>query len=94
MTKFRRLRGLLKAEDIDRAYLAELLGYCTSTISLNMTGKRPWNIWDMYKIMDILGLDDSRLAEVFPRDGIEQPKKPKLPRLRVIRIENEENAQL
>lgn len=64
-----KLRGALMALDIDGAYLARRLLRCPNYVSERMTGHKPWNIDECYRILDLIGAPHSALAEYFPPGG-------------------------
>ncbi len=68
--KFLRLRAELTALDIDPEYLASLLGvenrYYTDR---RLRGEYPWDMDEMYRIMDILRWPYDRMHELFPKEG-------------------------
>lgn len=63
------LRGRLARNDIDQRYLCELLGRSQTYITSRITGKRPWDQDDMYKLMDIVGAPYEELHRYFPPKG-------------------------
>ena len=67
--KFDLLRRCLHALDIDQAYLAKELGYSRVTVSNKMTGKIPWTMWDMQKVMALIQEPWNRVHEIFPPNG-------------------------
>ena len=69
--KFRRLQAELAAADLDRPYLARLLGYTSRAyIDKRMCGLVEWSLSDMYALMDLLRWPYDRMHELFPKDGI------------------------
>lgn len=70
--KNNKLYRALLVKDIDRQYLAKLLNRHPQYISERLNFKSPWTQDEMYKIMDYLNEDYSRIPEYFPRtDGEE-----------------------
>ena len=61
-----RLRSLAKEYDMTGEYLARKLGASASYISHKFTGKIPWTVWEMYTLMDFLGIAPSEIADYFP----------------------------
>lgn len=66
---YRVLRGYLTAAGIEQIYLAEQMGVSLSYVSSRITGKAPWDLEDMYFIMDMLHLSYDKLHIVFPKNG-------------------------
>ncbi len=66
---FRVLRGYLTAAGIEQNYLADLMGVSLSYVSSRMTAKRPWDMQDVYFLMDTLHIPYEQMNIVFPKDG-------------------------
>lgn len=60
------LRGRMTERDVTGKYLARKWKITEQSISARMTGKVPWNIHEMYALMDLLGIEPERMAEFFP----------------------------
>lgn len=69
---FARLRGELRAHDIDPDYLARLWGLSTCSIGRRLRGEFPWNLDEMYELMEMLNWPVDRMHEMFPRYGRRQ----------------------
>ena len=70
--RFKRLRGELCALDIDSEYLAKLLGVDNRFYTdRRLRAEYPWDLTEMYKIMDILRWPHERMHELFPKDGMD-----------------------
>lgn len=68
-----KLRGALTARDITGQYLARRLLKSGNYISERMVGRKPWNLDECYKIMDMIGAPYTELAEYFPpKGGVQQ----------------------
>ena len=66
---YRVLRGYLTAAGIEQTYLAEQMGVSLSYVSSRITGKAPWDLDDMYFILDMLHIPHDKMHLVFPKDG-------------------------
>lgn len=67
---FRKLRGEMVAQGIDRPYLAERLDKSLCYIDYRFSGRHPFTQNDQYGIMDLLGIPYERLHEYFPKGGV------------------------
>ena len=65
----KKLRDILHQQEITMEVLAGEIGIATCTMSQKMNSHHPWTAEEMWKIMDILGIPDNRLHEIFPRKG-------------------------
>lgn len=70
---FSKLRGALRENDINQAYLAEKLGLCSMSVSNRFTGKTPWRLDEMYFAMDLIGAPHEQLHLYFPKSGKRVP---------------------
>lgn len=61
------LAGRLKQLGIRQQDLAGPLGMNVSSVSHRFTGRTPWSVDEMYKLMDICRADPSELHIYFPR---------------------------
>ena len=78
--RFKRLRAELSAIDIDAEYLAELLGRENRYyIERRLRAEYPWDLTEMYQIMEILRWPIERMPELFPKNG--QDAVPKFVRV-------------
>lgn len=64
------LRGRLKQLDIDQAELAVRMGLSQPSISKRFTGQIPWDVEEMYQLMDICRAQPEELHIYFPRGGM------------------------
>ena len=69
MKMFGKLRGKLVEMDIDYTYLSKEIDLGVTSISLRMTGKREWQLTEMYAILDLINEPYNRLHEYFPKGG-------------------------
>lgn len=60
------LRGAMVAADIDEQYLARKLLRGKTYVSERMMGRKPWQMDEVYTIMDLLRLPHDKLAVYFP----------------------------
>jgi len=67
---FARLRLRLKELGMDHGYLAKKLGMYPHTLSKRMTGKLPWQLSEMYTVLDTLLLPYDLMHEYFPKGGV------------------------
>ena len=63
------LTGRLRQLGIRQKDLCGSLGLNASAISHRFTGRTPWQLGEMYTLMDICRADYSELYRYFPRDG-------------------------
>ncbi len=66
---FSYIRELMMKYEIDQITLAEILGRCIAYVSQRMTAKKPWDLDDMYKIMDTFSIPYSQMHIYFPKNG-------------------------
>lgn len=66
---FRRLKRELFERDITQQVLAAHLRKSQAYISSRITGKKPWDMNDMYDICDLLSVPYNELHELFPKNG-------------------------
>ena len=67
---YRYLAGRLKQLGVRQAELGDMLGLCTASLSHRFTGRTPWSLDEMYKIMDICQAPPEQLHIYFPKGGI------------------------
>ena len=60
------LNGRLQQMGIRQAELGDMLGMCSASVSHRFTGRTPWTIDEMYKIMDICQAPAEQLHVYFP----------------------------
>lgn len=70
MKLYRELRAQMVRSDVDTAWLAKKLNLSRQSLSLRLNNKVAWRVDEMYRILDLLDLPHSALAECFPKDGI------------------------
>ena len=66
---FRKLRGILRENDIDQSLIADRLGICPMAISHRMTGRTDWKLSEMYMVLDLIGAGYDQLSVYFPKQG-------------------------
>ena len=66
---YRYLHGRLWRLGIRQSDLGKILGICASSISHRMTGRTPWTIDEMYKILNLLDEPPDKLHVYFPSTG-------------------------
>lgn len=66
------LRAAMRARNVSSQDLANYLELDPASISLRMTGKRPWRQDEMYAVLDRLAVDHSRLNALFPPQGVKE----------------------
>lgn len=69
--KYLRLRNLLKQQDIDQEYLAELLGRSGPYISRCLSGKSQWHINEIWAIVRLCRIELTEIYIYFPPDGVD-----------------------
>lgn len=72
LRRFLRLRGEMRAQDVDPAYLGKLIGLSESQINRRLRGQTEWQLSEMYKVMSALHWSPYRMNEMFPLDGTEK----------------------
>ena len=87
MKRFIELRGALAAKDIDQRYLGERLGVSAGYISARMTAKVPWDMEEVYTILDLINRPPEDIPVLFPKNGMRYEKRdPVRPRtMRLVR---------
>ena len=75
LKRYGKLRGKMREKGINGNYLARKLDMTPPSVSHRMTGKAPWRMDEMYNILSMLGEPDNKLAEYFPRNGIDLPEE-------------------
>ena len=68
--KYRLLRRLCSEKGIEGKDIAEEIGRTENYVSTRMTGNRPWDQDEMYKIMDMLGQPYENIPYIFPVGGM------------------------
>lgn len=66
---YRYLSGRLRQLDIRQSDLGEMLGIGAPAISHRMTGRTPWTINEMYRVLDICQDMPDKLHIYFPKGG-------------------------
>ena len=72
MKKYSYLRERLMRLDIRYSDVARHIGKSDAYITNRMTGRYPWDMSDVYLIMDLINEPVEYIADVFPRDGINE----------------------
>ena len=67
--KFAALRKALRKNDYTTQELADHLKKSRPYISQRLNGLRPWELTDMYAILDWLYIPHSELHIIFPKEG-------------------------
>ncbi len=65
--KLKKLKAAIMFADLDQRYLAEKMGRCENYISERMTGQKPWDIWEIYQLCDLLKIPYGDIPEYFPK---------------------------
>lgn len=60
-----RLKALMAIRNIKRSYLAKELGISYNTLTKKLNGQREFDITEMWKIKEVLELDQKICADVF-----------------------------
>jgi antitoxin component HigA of HigAB toxin-antitoxin module len=66
---FAKIRSKMDEYEIGQIELAEMLGMSLSYISSRLTNKKPWDMRDAYKLMDLFKIPYEQMHEYFPKDG-------------------------
>lgn len=66
------LRGRLRQLGYQNKDLAPVLGIGAASVSHRMTGRQPWSLDEMYKLLDLCGDTPENLHLYFPRGGYDQ----------------------
>lgn len=66
---FGKFRAKMLEYEIGQLELAEMLGVSLSYVSSRLTNKKPWDMLDMYKLMDTFNIPYSQMHEYFPKNG-------------------------
>lgn len=69
-----RLKGLLKSFGFEQSDVAKLLDTSVSSVSRRYRAVEPWDIDQIYKLMDAIHEPYENISEFFPRGGITPPK--------------------
>lgn len=72
ISRYTELRAAMRARNVSSNDLAQYLELDPASISLRMTGKRPWKQDEMYAVLDRLGVDHSKLSAYFPPKGVKE----------------------
>lgn len=65
----RKLKGKMSEHNIKQFELAEVLRLSSASISNRMSGRHPFNIYEIYKICDILQIPYEQIPVYFPPEG-------------------------
>jgi len=66
MKPYKKLRAEMVLKDVSMSGLAEKVRVDPSTMSMKLSGKRIITIWEMYRIVETLGIDKANITEYFP----------------------------
>lgn len=64
---FYKLRFALGERDVTQRELGKKIGRSQAYVGRRLAGTASWTLEDAYRILDVIGEDDSRLGEYFPR---------------------------
>lgn len=65
MKPFRNLRHLMDDQDYRQVDMATAACISTSALNERLTGKQPFNAWEMMRIGDVLGLKPEQYCDYF-----------------------------
>lgn len=75
---YQKLRDLMKRHRITQIDLAEELGLLSEcTVSRKLNDRSPWTSDEMYRILEVLGVNYERMHEIFPKNGRNEEPMPK-----------------
>lgn len=80
--KYRYLRGRLQQLGIDQKTLGRDFDLSQTSISHRFSGRTPWTMTEMYRMLDICGAKPEEMHLYFPRDGIDPEMGYKLQMVR------------
>lgn len=91
-TRHTEIRAQMVRHGMTGEDLGQKLGISGPTVSTKLCGKSPWNIDEMYYIMDLFNIPYDELHKYFPKNGISDPRNykklktdvPSLPEIRAI----------
>lgn len=69
---YKNLRKELCGEDLDQRTIAKHLGRSTTYVSVRMRGLEPWNMADVYKLLDLIHQPPEMIAFYFPRSDMKE----------------------
>lgn len=72
--KYRKLRGLMYENQVLQQDIAVAINRDKRYVSDRMTGKRPFNMEDVYHICNLLEIPYDMIHIYFPPDGVEQKR--------------------
>lgn len=61
----KRIKALMTIRNIKRSFLAKRLGISYNTLTKKLNGKREFNINELWKLKEILDMDNELCADVF-----------------------------
>lgn len=70
---FKELRKLMHEYELTNETLGREIGCAVGTVSNKLNARYPWTADEMWKIMEIFNQPASRLHEIFPRNGQNEP---------------------
>lgn len=70
MRRFVEVRSLMTLNDMTQPDVAKTLGISPSHLSRKMVGDRPFDLDEMYTILDLFQVPHERLHIVFPKNGL------------------------
>lgn len=70
---FKKVRDLMHEYEITVADLGREMGISSVTVSNRLNARHPWTLDEMYKFLELTDQPASRMHEIFPKDGINEP---------------------
>lgn len=65
----KRLKVRMFERDMSQNYLAIALNRTARYVSVRMNSRLPWDLWDVYKICDLLEIPYTEICDYFPPIG-------------------------
>lgn len=91
--QFGKVRGLIEEAGLSHAgFLSELCrkypeaAMGSATFSHKMTAKSPWNLTEIYAILDYFDIAHNRMHEYFPPNGQNEPGVTRITGRRPVRL--------
>lgn len=70
---FKKVRDLMHEYELTVADLSREMGISSVTVSNRLNARHPWTLDEMYKFLELTDQPASRMHEIFPKDGINEP---------------------
>ncbi len=64
--KLKKLKAAIMYADVDQKYLSTKINRSEDYISQRMTGRKPWTMWEVYQLCDLLHIPYSDIPVYFP----------------------------